>query len=337
MKKRNIFAVCDLEVAYAYNFMEYVNQKRNIPFEVQAFTSPVHLCAFAREQPIELLLISDKAMRPEVKGLPIRKIIILSEGVHDPGLDQYPSVYKYQSSDSVIREVMACYGEEVIQAAQPEVLKKETKVVAVYSPVGRCQKTSFALTLGQVLAKQQAVLYINLEEYAGFEQLFGRQYEKNLSDLLYYIRQDSSNLIFRVNSMVQTFQNMDYLPPVLSPMDLMAITCEEWTKFLEVLCRQSNYQVLILDLGSCILELYSLLEQCSRIYMPVREDPVAKAKIEQFENLAQMWDCGDMLKKVKKLTLPFHNSSRQGSSYLEGLVWSQLGDYVRQLLREEPL
>ena len=45
MKKRNIFAVCDLEVAYAYNFMEYVNQKRNMPFEVQAFTSPVHLCA----------------------------------------------------------------------------------------------------------------------------------------------------------------------------------------------------------------------------------------------------------------------------------------------------
>ena len=94
MKKRAIFAVCDLEVSYAYNFMEYVNQKKNMPFEVQAFTSPVHLCAFARTQPIELLLISDKAMCPEIKGLPIRQIIILSEGVHDPGLDQYPSVYK---------------------------------------------------------------------------------------------------------------------------------------------------------------------------------------------------------------------------------------------------
>ena len=39
-KKKNIFAVCDTEIEYAYNFMEYLMQKKNIPFEIQAFTSP---------------------------------------------------------------------------------------------------------------------------------------------------------------------------------------------------------------------------------------------------------------------------------------------------------
>ena len=61
---------------------------------------------------MELLLISDKAMRKEIREIGIGKIIILSEGVHPPELDQYSSVYKYQSSADVIREVMACYGEE---------------------------------------------------------------------------------------------------------------------------------------------------------------------------------------------------------------------------------
>ena len=337
MKKRAIFAVCDLEVSYAYNFMEYVNHKKNMPFEVQAFTSPVHLCAFARTQPIELLLISDKAMCPEIKGLPIRQIIILSEGVHDPGLDQYPSVYKYQSSASVIREVMACYGEEVSQPAEVTVLKKETRLLAVYSPVGRCQKTSFALALGQILARQKAVLYLNLEEYAGFEQLFSCTYEKNLSDLLYYIRQDSSNLIFRINSMVQSFQNMDYLPPALSPADLMAASWEEWSKLFDTLKKQSSYEVILLDVGSCIPELYTMLEQCDRVYMPVREETVSRAKVEQFENLVQMWDCGEMLKRVKKVNLPYHTSEKKGNAYVEELVWSQMGDYVRELLREEQL
>ncbi len=32
-KKKNIFAVCDTEIEYAYNFMEYLMQKKNIPFE----------------------------------------------------------------------------------------------------------------------------------------------------------------------------------------------------------------------------------------------------------------------------------------------------------------
>lgn len=37
--KKNIFAVCDLEVDYALNFMDYLNHKKNIPFEIQAFTN----------------------------------------------------------------------------------------------------------------------------------------------------------------------------------------------------------------------------------------------------------------------------------------------------------
>ena len=37
--KKQIFAVCDLEAEYACNFMDYLNQKKKYPFEIQAFTS----------------------------------------------------------------------------------------------------------------------------------------------------------------------------------------------------------------------------------------------------------------------------------------------------------
>ena len=63
------FAVCDVEVEYAYNFMEYLNRKRSLPFEVQAFTGPEILCEFAGKHPIEILLISDKAVTEEVRQL----------------------------------------------------------------------------------------------------------------------------------------------------------------------------------------------------------------------------------------------------------------------------
>ena len=60
--KRNIFAVCDLEVDYALNFMDYMNRKKNIPFEIQAFTSVENLIAYGKQTHIELLLISGRAM-----------------------------------------------------------------------------------------------------------------------------------------------------------------------------------------------------------------------------------------------------------------------------------
>lgn len=47
-KKKSVFAVCDTEMEYARNFMEYLNQKRNIPFEVHAFSSAEMFLEFAK-------------------------------------------------------------------------------------------------------------------------------------------------------------------------------------------------------------------------------------------------------------------------------------------------
>ena len=78
--KKQIFAVCDLEEEYARNFMEYLNQKKNLPFEVQAFTNVESLLAYGRENHIELLLISAQAMCREVGELNTGKTMILTYG-----------------------------------------------------------------------------------------------------------------------------------------------------------------------------------------------------------------------------------------------------------------
>lgn len=331
--RKSIFAVCDLEVSYAHHFMEYMNQKKSIPFEFQAFTSAESLCAYGESHPIEILLISDKAMCARVEELTVGKIMILSEGVHYPGLDQYPCVYKYQSSDAVIREVMACYGDSEPESLQVQVMKRRTEIIGVYSPLGRVLKTSFALTLGQILARDKAVLYLNLEEYAGFEGLFDRSFERTLSDLLYYLRQGNPNLVFKLNSMVQTVNNLDYLPPVLSPVDIRSTSYEEWTGLIQELVKNSAYETIIIDFGDGVDGLYHLLDVCRKIYMPVLQDAVSEAKLLQFEKLLNVWDCREVLGKIEKITPPFHNYFGKGEDYVAQLMWSELGDYVKELLR----
>lgn len=335
-KKKNIFAVCDLEVEYAYNFMEYLNQRRNLPFEVQAFTSPQILCEYAKTQPIEILLISDKAMCEEVRRMKVGKLIILTEGVHNPELDQYPSVYKYQASDSVVREVMECYGAEKAARESLPQWKRQASVIGIYSPVGRCQKTSFALTLGQILAKDRAVLYLNLESYSGFDQLLGEVWERNLSDLLYFLRQDNASIVHKLSGMIQSVQNLDFVPPALAPMDIQCTDVKEWLRLIDSIVSESAYEVLILDLGDCVQELYQILDVCTKVYVPVRGDSVSMAKLAQFENLLRMWDYESVLEKLQKIKPPFYSTNRTGKGYIEELAWSEMGDYVRQLQRRGP-
>ena len=232
---------------YARNFMEYLNQKRNIPFEVHAFSSAEMFLEFAKNNETEILLISDKAMKEEIRRYPIRQIIILSEGVHSPVLDQYPAVYKYQSSEKVIREVMACYGVENGVDTSPALLpKKEMRIIGIYSPVGRTQKTSFALTMGQILAKERAVLYLNMESYSGFERLLECSYDRGMSDILYYARQENQGIIYKLGGMVQSMQNLDYLPPAASPMDIQTAKYEEW-KWLFQEIEVSQYLAVIFE------------------------------------------------------------------------------------------
>ena len=96
-----------------------------------------------------------------------------------------------------------------------------------------------------------------------------------------------------------------------------------------------RYDVVILDLSDSVSQLYKVLEQCTRIYMPIRADPVSQAKIHQFEHTLQVWEKQMVLDRIRKIKLPYHRSSKTGIGYMDDLVWSELGDYVREMLRTE--
>ena len=121
------------------------------------------------------------------------------------------------------------------------------EVIGVYSPVGRTMKTTFALTLGQILAKKRGCLYLNLEACSGFEYLLERSFDQTLGDLLYYQRLGSEQLITKMGSIVQSVNNLDYLPPVLSMEDIQSTTAQEWISLLQQIIDYSNYDVVILD------------------------------------------------------------------------------------------
>lgn len=336
MNEKKIFAVCDLEVEYAYHFMEYLSRKKAIPFEARVFTSRETFLQYAKKNPVELLLISEKALCEEINDLDIGQTIVLAEVKGSAEYGPYPSVYKYQSSGQVIRETMVQYGkshQEEAAVLPLAVGKKE--IIGIYSPVGRTMKTTFALTLGQILAKERAVLYVNLEEYSGFEYLLEHSYEQDLGDLLYYLRQNTPNLGLRLSGIVQSMNNLDFLPPVLSPADILHTRSEEWLRLLQVIEKESSYETVILDLGDGVSELCRILERCKKVYMPVRNDPVSQAKVKQFEKLIELSCQSGLADQIQKLHLPYHRNVHRGMGYLDDLVWSELGDYVRELLRKE--
>lgn len=358
---KRIMAIYDADPFYADRFAEFANQREAIPFAAVAFTSIGRLKSFSEQQHIELLLVGDEVSDDELAEVKVGQIVRLS-GNGVPGRPevagssgsgrQYryemdagqksgetadgssraiPVVYKYQSSDAVLREVMACYHVWPEQAPHTAVSLKSS-VIGVYSPVNRCGKSGFCLTLGQVLAKEARVLCLNFEEYSAMSSLTGTEYVTDLSDLMYYYRQGEFNRM-RLGAVVHRWGELEYVPPVIYAEDLAEVTGEELAGLTVRIASDGSYDTLLLDLGTLGRSAEPLLELCDVVYAPVREDCISAAKISAWKEYLQRSGQVRLWEKARLIKLPVPTGIRQAETYLEQLLWGEMGDFVRNLIK----
>lgn len=357
IKTKKVFAVCDLDEHYVVRLTNYLNQKQSTPFEILAFTNPESLIHYAGQHPIEILLISRDAMSSRIKSLNVSRILILSEGEepaflssHDSDSNQdeedspisassagaagYPVIYKYQSTESLAREVMNYYTGDL--SGSSRTLKASgTEIYAVHSPISRCGKTLFSLTLAEILGEKKKTLYLNLENYSGFESLFGQTYRSDLTDLVYLSEKDEESLPMKLESVVRSLRNADYIPPAFFPGDLREIKSDEWISFLAQISNLMDYKAIVLDIGSEPSDIPALLRVCSHIYMPLLPDPLSRAKVTQYEKDMEALSMNQVMERTVRLYLPEVRLKGSGPALLDDLLKSPMGSYTRKLLKEE--
>jgi cellulose biosynthesis protein BcsQ len=329
---KNVLAICDREKEYAHRLMEYISRKNSILLKAVAFSNEESLREFAEENEIEVLLIEESMLSEKIMDLKTEKIILLREE-QNKKTDFTESVYKYTSADRLVKEVISLYdAENSIKNVKTD-WRNRKKIIGIYTPVGGTRKTSFALTLGQIMAKESAVLYMNLEGFSGLGEILEGGCERGLSELLYYAGQKSFSPASKLGEVTVTRQNLDIVPPAESPDDIHSIKGREWVRLFENIMSLSDYKTLILDLGDEVDGLEEILSLCSRIYVPVREDRLSEAKFSEFMRYIKMNMIDD--KKIRQLHVPFYKAARLGNEYMENLSWSELGDYVRKIAQEE--
>ena len=343
--KKMVLAICDDDREYACRLADYLSGRQNLPFEVQVFTSAESLKAYSRqEEPVSLALIGEELLpeaagegsrREAPAGTEAERWIVLREQPLPASTGD--SVYKYQPSGELLRQIMQLYSDAGAVRESTGFYKTGTRLLGIYSPVSRPDKTSLALTMGQILAKERAVLYLNLENFAGFEELFKEAYDRTLSDLLYCVRQGSSQLLHQLNGMIHSFGNLDYLPPVRVPADLQCVSGEDWEQLLTALGRETAYEYLILDLGDGVPDLFTVLRLCRLVYVPTRPDALSEARIRQFEAMYLERLGKEAAEKLRPIRIPFTGPLKAERGQVEELPWGELGDYARRLLRAEHL
>ena len=82
-------------------------------------------------------------------------------------------------------------------------------------------------------------------------------------------------------------------------------------------------------------EMFQILQICDRIYTPVQDDLISRAKLSQYEKLLRMLELDGVLERTRKIRLPVQPLLKENGDLTQQLVWGEMGNYVRRLLWED--
>lgn len=299
-----VLAICDTEKQYALKLMEAFSEKKNFGFQVHAFSKVNDLEHFAARTRIEILLIPGKCMSETLSRLDIGKVILLSDGELCEKFSDYESIYKYQSAEHIMKEVLCYYAEYAKPVAGMYYGKKEFEIYGVYSPIGRCGKTALAEGLAAAFGKKKKTLLLDLQSYNARKEQLGGEQLWDLADIIYFLRQGKQTFLYKLGSIVRNRDVYDYILPMKTPADLRSVTVAEWLELLEKLASDSDYHVVVLDFGQDVSGLFQLLGNCSQIYMPILSDQDSVRKLENFEWILKDEDFENVINDIHKIYLP---------------------------------
>lgn len=291
---------------YMISLVKYLCKKKQEIVETRLFTNLSMLQDYLKKGQVDVLLAQEEEADHMI-GLQgfVPKLILLTEGNTVREASDFIPVFRYQSAEEMVREILEAVAEDDrIVYAGAVLAQRQGEIICGYSPFGGAGVSTFLMDLATDLAEKYSTLFISLEEFHGMEQLppgkKGQQREeyRGMSEVIFYLQQRKEKLALKLDSLVYTWNQVDYLLAVENYCELYQMTKEDMKCFLQMLCYQTGYERLIFDVGYLGEAGDYLLEESDRIYMPLPKTPVQERKQRSWEQTWERQGKGKLLKTV---------------------------------------
>lgn len=286
MKKVRI-GVIDHETEYVTSLITFLQKYSKGKWDLCGFTNEQALVDFTDKKSLDLLVGTDRKILHRA-GME-KDLIRLWLGSGPCDLEEIESkvymVYRFQSANEIGKRI-----ERVIQGEKKDV-EDNMAWVAIYSPVGRCGKTTLALDV----VKDGMFgnwLYLGMEDYSSFEDTGNGKRSFIAEQVLYYWKERKGDKLLQLIGQAEGI-----LPTGGFPTDRKQIDQEDMQWLKEVLI-PSRYRGIICDIGSGILQDLQMLEVFDAVIVPYVTEERALVKKSHFEKLMEQRELTHILERV---------------------------------------
>lgn len=365
MRKQKV-AICDEDQGYVEAFARRAGRQETAGLEVRAFTSTDALLKFLENGKADLILMEKDLVTKEIAEICSGRIVLLTEQrkqadntkkQKEENAAALKTIYKYQPCSELLRQIL-----DILAGQQnsfqkrrsgPELSDQEgdtehtgilqkpsTKCLGIYSPAGRCGKTSLALAMALHLQKKGPTLFISFEFFSGWQGFLPmiRPSGGSLADGIYYLRNGNLKVAEKLLAVEQKIGELAVLPPFPDPQDLLHVTDEEWALVLNSLRYETGYEYIVADLGIVPDLCPAILLNFSEIFVPLPEGETEQAKWDDFQEYLQknLLD-QELEERMKVVRVGSGNAKKREGSAVDQLFYGESGALAEQILREAGL
>lgn len=311
------FVIFDRNEEYAKELAEYLNESigkksRRDRFSIHLFTEATALHAYCKEQAVDILLVSEPVSKEEQElfsSICVKKRLYITE------YEEEGKVYKYQSAEKILRIVMQTEDDQVSLQE-----KRETnQIYGVYSPVGRCGKTSFGLALAKVLAEEAPTLFLSLDTFSDLKKILPRQSTMDLSDLMYFALQGKEEIYRQSSKCINEIEGVQYVLPAYGGIAWNELNRTQWEDLFLYFLHATKNQYLVIDFGTGVEKVWELLNLCDCIWMPYIEED---RKLLEFEEFLLHSGREELYDRIRKIYVP--KEYCLGQVELRQIFWGKL-------------
>lgn len=338
---KKIFAIYDEDISYGMRLMNYFNRKKGLPMEAQAFTNEKSMAESLENGKVEILLVSEKLSLENLNLTRADKVVFLSEGGLVKEKEEREIVYKYQSAERLIHEVLSDYLSKGDYCPVTAAGADGTAVflISVFSPCGGCGKSSLVKEMAELLAENRSVLVINWELFPPDDlQTKGSGLdfhieEGGFTDYIYYIRQGRANTSHKLKALVKSKGGVDYLPPASHYKDLYELGDADIEMLLDALRHHSDYEYILFDIGLFSDSVCKVLEKVDKAYLVLPEGEKAYKKALCLRRNLEQEGKEDLYKNFIPVTISSALLEEIGRGETEKREVPLLKEFVKELLK----
>lgn len=322
-------AIADVNRDYLERLAEVLQEYEDLT--ISRFTSAERLEQALQQKKYDVVLFNpDISDRRLPFGSAKLWICLYSDEVMNSGLyTDLPKVMKYQRVSRIYKEIIKAYAEKTSDWSAFE-SEQNTKLLAVYSPIGGSGKTVTSLIVASKLMEYgKNVLFISTEQLNSFADP-NAEAEETITALVEALNE---NINFELKLKSITKEVLNDIPCIEGfdrIVDYNTISKEEMSSVLDKIRKYCQYDAVVIDMASGIDEIgQAVFENADNIIIVDRVGEIAESKMNMFAR--QALACENMKKMYTIFN--FADKSTKDSTVLEVPSLGRIYNYGNQPVR----